>query len=483
MPAMSDGTRRFPGFDYDVFLVGGGQTNVPLGPKLAQDGFKTALAEREHMGGSCVNFGCLPSKAVHASARVAHLAQHGRDFGIEINPVDVRPSLPDVLARARVFVNAAERAITSQFADNDVTLYPGHARLVGREGDGFALSVTTSEGKIIPVTARYVVLDPGSRTHRPDVEGIDQLQCLTSERWINCDEVPARMVILGGGYIGVEMSQFYRRMGRDVTVVQRASQVLTREDREVADWLQQCLAGEGIGFRMNATPTRLENRGDAWRLHLEAGEPIDCDTVFLATGRRPNTSDLGLDTVGVVPDAKGVIETDPYGETVQPGLFATGDCRGGPAFTHTAHDDHHILLGRLLGQRDPGGSDNRKQRIVPYAVFTDPELGRVGLSEGQAVEQNVPHTTITVKMRSNDRARAVGEPEGLVKLVLDPHDPRGRLLGATMLGNSAGELIHAFVMLMHLDQPLESILDAIFIHPTLFEIVHQAVDTWHKSKP
>ncbi len=480
---MPEPSRHFSDFDYDVFLIGAGQANVPLGPKLAKDGFAVALAEREHMGGSCVNFGCMPSKAIHASARVAHQARNARDFGIDIDPVAVRPDLGDVLARARVFTEKARHHIFKSFESNGVCLLEGHARLAGRHGEGFRVEIALSDGGTESVTARRVVLDPGSRTNRIDLPGLDLLSAITSETWIDRDDVPARLLILGGGYIGCEMAQTYRRLGRDVTLVQNADQLLTREDPEIAGWLQRCFEDEGIVVRVGASAQQIERVGDGFRLHLKEGQPVDFDGLFLATGRLPNTDDLGLDTVGVETDKKRAIATDEYGAVDGcPGLYAVGDCRGGPAFTHTAHDDHHILRGRLLDERDPGGSPDRQHRLVPYAVFTDPEIGRVGLSECQAKEKGIDPQIVCVDMRSNDRARTVGESHGMVKLVLDPNDPDGKLLGATVIGTHAGELIHAFVMLMHLEKPLASILDIVFIHPTLFEIVHQAVDRWHKSR-
>ncbi len=469
--------------DFDVFLVGGGQANVPLGPKLVRDGFRVGLAERKHMGGSCVNFGCMPSKAVHASAKVAQLARNGREFGIDIDPAAVRPSLRDVLARARAHSETSEKAITDHFVNGEVELYPGHARFIGRESNGFRLQIDCGDGDVQEVTARQVVLDPGSCTRLPDLPGLRDANPITSESWPTRDDVPARLLMLGGGYIGVEMAQFYQRMGRDVTLVQKAPQLLTHEDPEVAGWLQKCLENEGVRVLLNASAQRLERIPGGWRLHLKDSDAVEVDAVFVATGRQPTTGDLGLETIGVATDDKGVIATDKFGAVVDcPGIFAVGDCRGGPAFTHTAHDDHHILRGRLLGKRDPGGSRSREDRLVPYAIFTDPEIGRVGLSEGQARQQGLDVDVVCVEMASNDRARMIGEGVGMVKLIVDKQSDEGRLLGATVIGPAAGELVQAFIILMHTGHGLKSILDIVFIHPTLFEIVHQAVDTWWKRR-
>ena len=460
-----------PRFDFDVLLVGGGQADVPLGPKLVQHGYRVALAERSHLGGSCVNFGCLPSKAVHASARVAHLARRGGDFGVKVDADAIRPCLADVLARARAMSEHARTSIAEHEEQTGVTLFAAHARLAGRTDDGAGFRVSLDGDKI--VTARVVVLDTGSRTTMPGVPGLAECDPITAENWPTRDKLPSRLLVLGGGYIGTEMSQFYCRMGARVTVAEMGGQLLAREDEEVAGAIRDCLSAGGVDFRLNAKLTGVEHGKNGLTAVFERGESVECDQIFVAVGRGPNTDDLGLDTLDLSPDDKGFIETDEFGQTRLPGLWAVGDIRGGPAFTHSAHDDHHVLLGRLLGHRDPGGSASRKHRIVPYAVFTDPELGRVGLSERAATEAGVEHRIVSVPMNRNDRAQAVGEAVGFVKLVVDPGT--GKLLGAAVVGPSAGELVHNFILLMHLDRPLSDLHDAIFIHPTLSEIIHSAI--------
>ena len=466
-------------FDFDVLLIGAGQASVPLGPKLCKRGYRVALAEQQHMGGSCVNFGCYPSKAVHASARVASLARRGKEFGVDVG--HVRPDLAEVLLRARAMVEDAERHITDHFDHNRVKLFAAHARLAGRtdDGEGFRVSLD-SGGQVSGVTARVVVLDTGSKTRLPDVPGLADTDPITAENWPTRDRLPPRLLMLGGGYIGVEMAQFYRRMGAEVTLVESGGQVLSREDPEVAATLQQCLAEEGVRFRLDTKLARVDRRGDAFVAQFEGGEPLEVDGVFVATGRPPNTRDLGLRTVGVEADDKGYVTTDPFGQTPVPGLYATGDIRGGGAFTHSAHDDHHILLGHLLGRRDPGGSESRQDRIVPYAVFTDPELGRVGLSEKAARQAGEEFDVVCVPMSRNDRAHAVGETSGFVKLLVAPDT--GRLLGASVLGPNAGEFVHAYITLMHLGRPLLDVLDMIFIHPTVAEIIHSTADAYFRQK-
>jgi pyruvate/2-oxoglutarate dehydrogenase complex dihydrolipoamide dehydrogenase (E3) component len=461
-------------YDFDAFFIGGGQASVPLAGKLIGEGWRVGLAEREHLGGSCVNFGCMPSKAVHASARVADFARRGQEFGVDVE--GVRPDLPRVFARARQFSREARLRIESGLREAGVSLHVGSARIEDRHEAGFVVRV--GGGRL---TARHVVLDPGSRTYLPDVPGLADAAAITSETWVDRPEVGGRVVLLGGGYIGVEMAQFYRRMGREVTVIQKGGQILDREDADVAGGLQACLEAEGVSFRLGVDVRAVRREAGETVVDLP-GESIACDTLFVATGRHPDTSDLGLDQIGLKVGERGAIETDDFGQVHgHENLWVGGDARGGPAFTHAAHDDHHILLSALLGRRDPGGSRDRSSRLVPYAVFTDPELGRVGMSVDQAKRQGIEHRVITVEMKTNDRARTIGQPAGFVKLVVKPDD-EGTLLGATLLGADAGELVHAFIMLMHLGRGLASIHDAIFVHPTRFEVVHQAVDRWAKSR-
>ncbi len=466
---------RDSSFDYDVLIVGAGQAGVPLAPKLAKRGLRVAVAERQHVGGSCVNFGCMPSKAFHACARVAHLARRGDDFGIGIDADAIRLKLADVLARCRVWTEKARGHINENL-DKHATLLPAHARLARRQGDGFVVELD-ADGETRTVTARRVVLDPGAKTAMPDLPGLSETDPMTSETWIDRDVVGKRLLVLGGGYIGVEMAQTYHRLGHDVTVVQNGPQILSKEDADVAEGLQTLLEEEGVAFRLGAKATRVSGG----EMLFAEGEPVGFDTIFVATGRRPNTGDLGLVNIGVETNDKGALMTDAYGEVDGcPGLYACGDCRGKAAFTHVAHDDHHVLLGHLLSQRDPGGSPNHDARLVPYAVFTDPEIGRVGLSLKQAREHGVEHLVIEAPMKANDRARVTGEGAGFVRLLIAPGE-EGRLLGATILGTTGGELIHAFIVLMHTGRGLASILDAIFVHPTLFEVVHQCVDRWQSK--
>ena len=241
-------------FDFDVLLIGGGQADVPLGPKLVEHGYRVALAERSHMGGSCVNFGCLPSKAVHASARVAHLASRGKDFGVHVG--DVRPDLADVLARARAMSEEAQSHIREHHEKSGVTLYSAHARLAGRTDDGAGFRVRMNGDKV--VTARVVVLDTGSRTAMPDIPGLADADPITAETWPTRDALPRRLLVLGGGYIGVEMSQFYARMGSRVTLVESGEQILSRDDPDVAGAVRECLAAEGIAFRLGTKLERVE---------------------------------------------------------------------------------------------------------------------------------------------------------------------------------------------------------------------------------
>ena len=455
--------------DYDVLIIGAGQAGVPLARRLAKEGRRTALAERRHLGGSCVNFGCTPTKAVIASARIAHLARRANEFGVTVSTVSV--DFAAVIRRARDIVGKSVHCVGEGLEDAGATILRGHARFTG--GDvkaGFTLVVGDT-----PVTADQVVLDTGTRTALPPIDGLHEIPFLHAGNWLASDDLPEKLVIAGGGYIGLEMAQFYRRCGSEVCVVACGEQVADKEDPDVAAELQRLLEAEGITFHTDHHVTAVRRQPDgtlAVTLRDDHGDSTHPAThLFIATGRRPNTDDLGLDAVGVALDDKGNVEVDERLATTTQGIWAAGDVRGGPLFTHAAWDDHRVLESQLLED----GARTTKGRIIPYAIFTDPELGRVGLSERDATKQ---HGEANIKvarfdLKKNGRAHATGEPAGFIKLIADRRDDR--LLGAAVLGVEGAELVTPYVVLMNSGATLEAVCRAVFIHPTLGEAVQSAV--------
>jgi pyruvate/2-oxoglutarate dehydrogenase complex dihydrolipoamide dehydrogenase (E3) component len=450
---------------YDVLIVGGGQAGIPLAYKLAGEGMSVALAERKYLGGSCVNFGCTPTKAVIASAKVAHQARRASEYGLEIP--EVRIDFPAVLERARGFAVLKRSGLEKGLEGSEnPLLIRGHARFEGRDVEGFRLRVGEQT-----VTARQVVLDTGTRTLVPPIEGIEGVDFIESGNWLDKTQLPQHVAIVGGSYIGLEMAQFYRRMGSRVTVVVgNNDHVAAREDEDVSDALREILEGEGVEFVFCERAEKIVIDDDGLILTLDGGDPAEVRTshLFLATGRKPNTDDLGLENVGL-ETSKGIVEVDERLATAVEGIWAAGDIRGGPMFTHTSWDDHRILLSQLAGD-----GSRTTERVVPYAVFTDPDLGRAGMTEREAREAGHEVEVMTFDVsKEKGKALEIGETKGLIKVVADASS--GLILGAAVLASGGSELVHVYVDLMNAGAPYTVIRDAIHIHPTLAEDIQSVV--------
>lgn len=445
---------------YDLLIIGGGQAGIPLAHALAEAGRRVALAEERHLGGSCVNYGCTPTKAVIASARVAHLARHADEFGLKIPRVAV--DFAAVLRRAeRILLESRDGLRKGLEETENPKLLKGRARFAGRSGKGFRVLVGESE-----VTAAQAVIDTGTRSLIPPIEGLEDVDFICAENWLEKTKLPARLAIIGGGYIGLEMSQFYRRMGSRVVVVEESEQVAGHEDEDVARAIQQLLEAEGIEFRLQAKVARVKARKDGVALTLKekgAGSTeIRASHLFVATGRQPNTDDLGLETIGVKVSERGIIAADKRLATNVEGIWAAGDVRGGPMFTHTSWDDYRVLLSQIAGD-----GSRTTDRVAPYAIFTDPQLGRVGMTEGEAREKGQKVKVAQFEMKKNGKARESGETEGFIKVIVDAGN--NQLLGAAVLAMEGAELVHLYVDLMNAGAPYTVIRDAVHIHPTLAE--------------
>jgi pyruvate/2-oxoglutarate dehydrogenase complex dihydrolipoamide dehydrogenase (E3) component len=454
------------GTDYDVLIIGGGQAGIPLAYKLASSGRTVALAERKYLGGSCVNFGCSPTKAAIASAKVAFQARRASEYGIEIPEVQV--DFPAVLRRARGVAETKRVGLDRglEGSDNPV-LIRGHARLESKEEQGFRVSVGDRS-----LLVGEVVLNTGTRSLIPPIEGVEDVDYIEAGNWMDREELPGRLVLVGGSYIGLEMAQFYRRMGSEVTVVVGSSDHVTGgEDEDVTEALQDLLAEEGVEFVFCERAQSVVADGDGLTLSLDGGDPaeIRATHLFLATGRKPNTDDLGLENVGLETDKRGFVEADERLATPVEGIWAGGDIRGGPMFTHTSYDDHRVLLSQMAGD-----GSRTTDRVVPYAIFTDPELGRVGMTERAAREAGHEVEVHRFDM-SGEKGKAfeLGENKGLIKVVADANTDK--VLGAAVLTAEGGELVHIYEDLMNADEPLSVVREAVYIHPTLAEDIQSAI--------
>lgn len=430
---------------YDVVIIGGGQAGVPLAVALAKAGKRVVLVERKYLGGSCVNFGCTPTKAAIASARVAHLARRAADFGLRIPTVEV--DFKAVIERARGIAIDGRNHLANKFGDNP-ELIRGHARLSGRSGSAFAVTV----GDRV-LTADQVVLDTGTRSVIPKIEGLDKIDYLRAENWVDHTDLPEHVAMIGGGYVGLEMGQFYRRMGSRVTIWHRGPHIAQTEDEDVSLAMQKFMEGEGIEFRLNVEPQTVKE--------------LNASHVFIGAGRRPNTDDLGLDTVGVEVN-HGIVKVDKRLASSVPGIWAAGDIGGGQATTHRSWDDYRILESQMIGN-----GLRTTDRILPYAMFTDPELGRVGMTEAAARKDGRKIKVMRFEMAWNGKAVEIGEKDGFIKVILD--EDTDKILGAAVLAAEGGELVHMYIDIMNADKPASVIRDAVHIHPTLAEAIQSAV--------
>lgn len=450
---------------FDAVIIGAGQAAIPLAKHLAAAGKRVAIAEQEHLGGSCVNFGCTPSKAAIASARVAHMARRAVEYGIVTGDVSV--DFAAVMQRAQDIAEASRHSLERMFsAGSNPALLRGHATLVGRDSSGFLMTVGSTQ-----IVAAEVVLDTGTRSQIPDVEGLDQIKALHSENWIGQRSLPKHVLMIGGGYIGLEMGQFYRRMGSEVSIVQGARQIVPREDPDIAESLQRLLEQEGIRIRTNSVVQRIgQQAAGGLIVSIESGgmsDRLECTDVFIAAGRTPNTDRLGLEELGVKTSGHGLVEVNDKLQTNVPGIWAAGDIRGGAMFTHTSWDDFRILASQMAGD-----GSRTTDRVIPYAIFTDPEVGRVGMTEKEAREAGQGFRVGRSCFKDNGKAKEIGEATGFIKVIAEASSDR--LLGATVLGPQASELVHLFAGLMHARLPYTAMAQAIHIHPTLAEALQSA---------
>ncbi|HET6576958.1 MAG TPA: mercuric reductase [Gemmatimonadales bacterium] len=441
---------------YDAIVIGAGQAGGPLAGALAASGRRTALIEREHVGGTCINEGCTPTKTMVASGRVAYLARRAAEYGIGTGSVTV--DMHRVRERKRAIVKSFRAASLRRIeAAAGLELICGEARFTGpRE--------VAVGGRSL--AADLVFINTGGRPAAPRVEGLDRVPSLDSTSIMELDRVPRHLIVLGGGYVGIEFAQMFRRFGSRVTVVQRDRQLLPLEDEDVADAVLGILREDGIEVWLESEPYRAEPADGGVRLMLRtpSGErTLEGSHVLGAVGRVPNTDGLALANAGVATDDRGYVTVNPRLETSAPGVYALGDVKGGPAFTHISYDDFRVLRTNLLG----AGGACITDRLVPYTVFMDPQLGRIGLNEKDARRQGRAYRVARLPMSHVARALEVDESRGFMKALVQPDS--GAILGAAVLGIEGGELMAMLQLAMMGGLRYDRLRDAVFAHPTLAE--------------
>ncbi|HEY7387972.1 MAG TPA: FAD-containing oxidoreductase [Bryobacteraceae bacterium] len=443
---------------YDAIIIGTGQAGPPLAARLAEVGMNVAIVERKLFGGTCVNTGCIPTKAMVESAHAAYTARRGTEFGFASGPAvmdmkRVKARKDEASARSR---NGLEAWLKGM---KNCTVYEGQARLTSpRE--------VRVDGETL--TSGQIFINVGARAKIPAIAGLEQVPYLTNSSMIAVDSLPRHLMILGGSYIGLEFGQMFRRFGSEVTIIELGPRLIAREDEDVSKAIREILEGEGVKVRLNANCVSLARRGEeiVARVDCEGGGEEICGShLLVAVGRRPNTDDLGLDAAGVTVDEHAYIAVDDQLRTNVPGIWALGDCNGKGAFTHTSYNDFEIVASNLLDKGQRRVSD----RIPTYALYIDPALGRAGMTEAEVRATGKPALRAKRPMSRVTRAALKGDTRGFMKVVADAETKL--ILGAAILGPNGDEIIHSVLDVMYAGKPYTLIERAMHIHPTVSELI------------
>lgn len=445
---------------FDLLVLGSGEAGKYLAWTMAKKGARTAVVERKYIGGSCPNIACLPSKNIIHSAKVASYFWRSQEFGITKD--NCRINMARVRDRKRRMVEGLVEIHRANYQVSGAQLIIGSGRFTAAR----TITVSSPDGSERVLQGKNVVICTGSRTAIDATPGLQEANPLTHVEALELDSVPAHLVVLGGGFIGLEFAQAMRRLGSEVTVIDRNARLAHKEDQDVSEALHEMFRDEGIKVVTNAVLNRVEgNSGVAVKLHIrrEGGAVmLEGSHLLVATGRTPNTGDIGLDLAGVETTDRGFVKVNERLETTASGVWAVGDCAGSPHFTHIAFDDFHIVFDNLAG-----GHSVTTGRQVPFCAFTDPEYARIGLSETEAKRRNIDYRLAMLPMAAILRARTLSETRGFLKALIDPKTDR--ILGFAALGVNAGEILPAVQVAMTANLPFTLLRDAIFTHPTLAE--------------
>jgi pyruvate/2-oxoglutarate dehydrogenase complex dihydrolipoamide dehydrogenase (E3) component len=464
---------------FDCIVIGTGQAGGPLARELAEAGRKVAVVERGDVGGTCVNVGCTPTKTMVASARVAHLARRGADYGVQTGPIQI--DMQKIRQRKRDIVvsfrgGSERRTVNTQ----GLTLIRGEASFAPSDNGRKAVNIALNPGedtKFGEISADLVFINTGERPAKPNIPGLEDVPgalVLNSTSVMELGEVPDHLIVIGGGYIGLEFGQMFRRFGANVTIVQRGGRLLGREDADIADEVAKIMGEEGIDVLLNTEPLRAAHEGGKVRLTIKTSEGervLVGSHVLVAAGRMPNTEPLNLAAVGVETDTRGSITVNERLETTAPSIYALGDVKGGPAFTHISYDDYRIVRDNVLHSKNATTAN----RFVPYTVFIDPELGRVGIGEDEARAKGRDVRVAKMPMSHVARALETDETRGLMKAVVDARTEQ--ILGFAMLGIMGGEIMSVVQVAMMGKLPYTALQEATFAHPTVSEALNNLFAT------
>lgn len=454
---------------YDAIVIGSGQAGTPLSKKLAESGLRTALIEKRWVGGTCVNDGCSPTKAMIASAKVAWNVRNSKNLGIITGEFKV--DIQKILKRKDGIVHMMrENSEGGILKTKNLDLIYGSASFTGDK----EIAVKLNDGKEQTLYGDKIFINTGAAPEIPDIEGLSDVGYLTSTSILELTEIPEHLLIIGGGYIGLEFGQMYRRFGSKVSIIIPSERLLLKEDKDISEEMQKIFALEEIEILTKSKITSLKKTGKEIRAEIDVnGKPkrISPSHILVAAGRVPQTADLDPGATGVEIDEAGHIIVNDKLETSRPGIYALGDVKGGPAFTHIAFDDYRIIRKNILEK----GTATVADRIVPYCMFTDPQLGRVGITEQEAREKGLDILVATLSNSSVARAIEVGDERGMIKAVVDAKT--GKILGASVLAEEGGEIVTILQMAMMGGVPWQTIKDAVFAHPTYAESLNNLFST------
>lgn len=450
--------------EFDVIIIGVGQAGNPLSTAFTDAGKKIAIIEEKFVGGTCINWGCTPTKTMAASAERLKLTQKSSDLGVNSSSVEI--DLLKVVHRKNEIVRNFRDGISARIEKSDAQLIYGKASFVTPK----TIAISLNEGGNKTIKGDLIVIDCGSKPRIPDLIGLEEINFLDSTTIMNLKAVPKHLLILGGGYISLEFAQMFRRFGSQVDIIEERAQLMIHEDEDVAHAVQQILEGEGISIWLNANAKKVsKNISNDLDLEIQIGKKkkvLQGSHLLIATGRMPNTKALNLSAAGIECDNHGYIKVNEKLETNIKGVYAAGDIKGGPAFTHIAYDDFRVLKANLID----GGNKTIANRIVPYVLFIDPQLGRIGLTEKEAREKKLDVNVVKLPMENVARAIEVGRTHGFLKALIDKQS--GQILGAACLGVDGGEIMSMIEIAMVGKLPYTALRDGIFAHPTLAEALN-----------
>ncbi|MCF4100794.1 FAD-containing oxidoreductase [Gillisia sp. M10.2A] len=444
-------------FDFDAIIIGTGQAGTPLAASMAKNGLKVGIIEKSQVGGTCVNNGCTPTKAYVANARRAYIAKNSSDMGVKING-DVTIDLKQIKQRKEDIISESRSSIKEMLESNEnITLINGKATFI--DGNSIAVNNTT-------YTAEKIYINVGGRPRIP--EGFNGVDYLTNETILQLEEIPEHLIVVGGGYIGLEFGQMFRRFGSKITILDRGSKLLKHEDDDMAQEIANIFKKEQIHIRLNSKCISAKKSGKGIEVNVDCAEgspSITGSHLLLATGRIPNTSDLGLDKIGVDTDERGYIKVNNSLQTTLDNIWALGDCNGQGGFTHTSYNDFQIVNSHLFEEKKRFLSD----RILCYAAFIDPPIARVGLNEEDIRRKGIKAKLAKKPMSEIARAKEKGETQGLLKIFVE--EETNKFLGASFLGTGADEYVHTIIDMMYAGASYTALRDAVHIHPTVSELI------------